>query len=123
MYNKVTSQDIEFLKTIVPAEDVIVGDAISPDFGKDELGTVSNMPEVLVYVTKTTEVSSIMKYANEHLIPVVARGSGTGLVGACVPLEGGIVIDTVKMNHILELDENNLTTPGIFGISLTPTYW
>ena len=122
MYNKVTLKDIEFLKSVVPAEDVIVGEAISPDFGKDELGTVSNMPEALVYVTETLQVSKIMKYANEHLIPVVARGSGTGLVGACVPLEGGIVIDTVKMNHILELDENNLTLTVEPGVLLMEIY-
>ena len=44
---------------------------------------------------------------NEKIIPVTVRGSGTGLVGACVPLNGGIMIDTTKMNHFLELDENN----------------
>ncbi|MDZ5001033.1 FAD-binding protein, partial [Clostridium perfringens] len=69
-----------------------------------------------VKVVTTEEVSKIMKYAYENNIPVTARGSGTGLVGACVPLEGGIVIDLSGMNNILELDEENLTLtvePGV----------
>ena len=122
MYNKITNKDIEYLKTIVPSEDFLCGDEISADYGKDELGTVTHMPDVMMYVTKAEEVSKILKYANEHLIPVVARGSGTGLVGACVPLEGGIVVNTTKMNHILELDTNNLTLTVEPGVLLMEIY-
>ncbi len=57
-----------------------------------------------------------MKHAYENKIPVVARGSGTGLVGASVPIHGGIMINMTKMNKIKEIDENNLTLtvePGV----------
>ena len=57
-----------------------------------------------------------MKYAYEKEIPVVVRGSGTGLVGGAVPLFGGIMISITQMNKILELDEENLTLtvePGV----------
>ena len=57
-----------------------------------------------------------MKYAYENNIPVTARGSGTGLVGACVPLNKGIIVDLSDMNKIIELDEENLTLtvePGV----------
>lgn len=121
-YNKITSQDIAYLKTIVDQQDFLEGDAISEDFGKDELGTVSGKPDVMMYVKSAEEVSKIMKYANEHLIPVVVRGSGTGLVGACVPLFGGIIINTSKMNHILELDESNLTLTVEPGVLLMEIY-
>jgi len=63
-----------------------------------------------------------MKYANEEKIPVVVRGSGTGLVGGCVPMAGGIVICTSKMNKILELDENNLTLTVEPGVLLFEIY-
>ena len=59
------------------------------------------MPEVLVEVLTTEEVSKIMKYAYENSIPVVARGSGTGLVGASVPIYGGIMMNMSRMNKIL----------------------
>lgn len=121
-YNKITNQDIAYLKTIVDQQDFFEGSEISEDFGKDELGTVSGKPDVMMYVKSAEEVSKIMKYANEHLIPVVVRGSGTGLVGACVPLFGGIIINTSKMNHILELDESNLTLTVEPGVLLMEIY-
>ena len=62
-----------------------------------------------------------MKYAYEHTIPVTPRGAGTGLVGSSVAIEHGIMIDTTLMNHILELDEENLTVtvePGVLLMEL-----
>lgn len=122
VYNKVTNKDLEYLKSIVSSEDFVYGENISEDYGKDELGTVTGTPEVMLYVKSTPEVSKIMKYANEHKIPVVVRGSGTGLVGACVPLYGGIIINTSKMNNILELDEANLTLTVEPGVLLMEIY-
>ena len=100
----------------------VAGGEISEDFHKDELGTVTGTPDVMLYVTTTEQVSKIMKYANDNLIPVVVRGSGTGLVGACVPLFGGIIINTCKMNNILELDESNLTLTVEPGVLLMEIY-
>lgn len=122
VYNKVTNKDLEYLKSVVSTEDFVCGEDISEDYGKDELGTVTGTPEVMLYVKSTLEVSKIMKYANEHKIPVVVRGSGTGLVGACVPLHGGIIINTSKMNNILELDEANLTLTVEPGVLLMEIY-
>ena len=121
MYKKIDSNDINYLKSFIPCERLFVGEEISHDFAHDELGGAESMPEVLVFVTSTEEVSKIMKYAYDNEIPVVARGSGTDLVGAAVALQGGIMICTKKMNHILELDENNLTVtvePGVLLMEL-----
>lgn len=121
MYNKVTEADLSVLRTIVGEERVLFGDAISPDYSHDELGGISRMPEVLVRVLSTEEVSSVMKYAYAHDIPVTVRGSGTGLVGSAVPVEGGILMETTQMNKILELDEDNLTLtvqPGVLLMEL-----
>lgn len=121
MYKKIDDNDITYLKSFIPCERIFVGDCISHDFAHDELGGIESMPDVLIYVTSTEEVSKIMKYANDNLIPVVARGSGTDLVGAAVALKGGIMICTKLMNHILELDENNLTVtvePGVLLMQL-----
>lgn len=122
MYKKITNEDIQVLETFVDKENFLVGSQISDDFGKDELGTVTGNPDVMMYVTTTLEVSKIMKYANQEKIPVVVRGSGTGLVGSCVPLYGGIIINTSKMNNILELDESNLTLTVEPGVLLMEIY-
>lgn len=116
MFNKVTERDIDFLKNIVGFESVLVGDEINEDYNRDELAGLEKAPEVLVAVTTTAHVSQIMKYAYERDIPVVPRGSGTGLVGGSVAIHGGIMLDLTKMNKIVELDQDNLTLtlePGV----------
>lgn len=115
-YKKIDAKDIEFLVSILDKERVCTGEEINDDFSHDEMGGISRMPDVLVEVHTTQEVSSIMKYAYSNRIAVVARGSGTGLVGASVPIYGGIMINMSQMNKILEIDEENLTLtlePGV----------
>jgi glycolate oxidase len=115
-YKKIDEKDIEYLKSVLGQDRVLSGDEISEDFSHDELGGISKMPEVLVEVLTTEEVSKVVKYAYENTIPVIPRGSGTGLVGASVPIHGGIMINMCKMNKILEVDEENLTLtvePGV----------
>ncbi|BDR75144.1 FAD-binding oxidoreductase [Clostridium tetani] len=115
-YKTIDKKDIEYFISILGKNRVLVGDEISEDFSHDELGGIEKMPEVLVEANTTEEISKIMKYAYENNIPVVPRGSGTGLVGASVPIHGGIMINLTKMNKILELDEENLTLtvePGV----------
>ncbi|MBQ7660769.1 MAG: FAD-binding oxidoreductase [Clostridia bacterium] len=122
MYNKMTTADFDALKAILSADRVQTGDAISEDYSHDELGGVSHMPEALVTVLSTEEVSRVMAYAYAHNIPVTVRGSGTGLVGSAVPVEGGILLLTGSMNKILELDEDNLTVtvqPGVLLMELS----
>ena len=121
MYNKVNSEDLIKLKNIAGEQNVIFGDNINPDYAHDELGGVERMPEVLIRVHTTEEISEIMKYAYERTIPVTVRGSGTGLVGAAVPVEGGILLETTQMNKILELDAETLTVtvqPGVLLMEL-----
>ncbi|MBR5527510.1 MAG: FAD-binding oxidoreductase [Clostridia bacterium] len=121
MYNKVTQKDIDALIAATSADRVLYGESISEDYSHDELGGISNMPEVLVKVLSTEEVAAVMKHASQNKIPVVVRGSGTGLVGASVALHGGIMLETTAMNKILELDEENLTVtvqPGVLLMEL-----
>jgi glycolate oxidase len=63
-----------------------------------------------VVLPKTTaEVTQVVRYAAEHKIPLVTRGSGTGLSGGSVPVHGCIVLCLVLMDRVLELDQKNLT--------------
>ncbi len=121
MYRKVCAADIEYLKSVTSPERVLSGDEIREDYSHDELGGISNYPEVLVKALSAEEISKIMRHASANRIPVVVRGSGTGLVGASVALFGGIMIETTGMNHVLELDEENLTVtvePGVLLMDL-----
>ncbi|MCQ2744201.1 MAG: FAD-binding protein [bacterium] len=73
-------------------------------------------PDVVVFAETIEDVQNILKYANEHEIPVISRGAGTNMVGSCVCDEGGIVLNFSKMNKILEIDPVNMTAkvqPGV----------
>ena len=121
MYNKITDKDLAVLRDIVGESEVLFGDAINHDYAHDELGGIEKMPEALVRVHSTEQVSEVMKHAYANNIPVTVRGSGTGLVGAAVPIEGGILLETTKMNKILSLDKDTLTVtvqPGVLLMEL-----
>ncbi len=121
MYNAITASDVARLIEITAPERVLVGAQISEDYSHDELGGVQHLPDALVQVSSTEEISAIMRYLNDRRIPAVVRGSGTGLVGAGVAIHGGVMIETLKMNKILELDPENLTVtvqPGVLLMEL-----
>lgn len=122
MYKKIDSKDIKFLTDVVGSDNIIVGNDISEDYAKDELGTIKSHPDVVIKVVNGEQISKVMKYANEHKIPVTVRGSGTGLVGACVAIHGGIILDTTKMNKIVSLDEENMVLEVEPGVLLMDIY-
>lgn len=74
------------------------------------------LPDVVVFPETTDEIQEIMKFANSHKIPVIARGAGTNLVGACIPKKGGIVINFTKMDNILEINKTNMTAKVQAGV-------
>ena len=121
MYNKVNLSDAEYLRSVLGTDAVLYGEQINPDYAHDELGGVSKMPELVARVSTTEEISAVMKHAYNREIPVTVRGSGTGLVGGAVAVEGGIILETTKMNRILELDKDTLTVrvqPGVLLMEL-----
>lgn len=121
-YNQLTKKDLAFLVDIVGRDRAFLGESMSQDYGKDELGTVQKMPDIVLQVTGASEIQKVMQFAYSQKISVTVRGSGTGLVGACVPLYGGIVLDTTKMNRILELDEENMCLTVEPGVLLMDIY-
>jgi glycolate oxidase len=73
-------------------------------------------PHVAVWPQNTEQVSAILKLANEYKIPVIPRGAGTGLSGMVVPEHGGMVLDMLRMNKILEIrieDRLAVVQPGV----------
>lgn len=121
-YKKIGQKDLDVLTSFVESDRFFTGEQIEKDFSHDELGTISAYPDVHIYVVSKDEISKIMAYANKEGIAVTLRGAGTGLVGACVPIFGGILLDTSKMNKIIELDQTNLTLRVEPGVLLLDIY-
>src|SRR5262249_36252021 len=78
-------------------------------YGFDGTAALSGEAGVVVFPQTTGEVARIVRYAAREKVPIVTRGSGTGLSGGSIPMPEGIVVCLVKMDRILELDERNLT--------------
>lgn len=70
---------------------------------------IENLPDFVVFVETVEQIQEIMKLAYENEIPVIARGAGTNLVGACIVMASGIVLNFSKMNKIIEINQENLT--------------
>lgn len=108
---------ISALARIVSSEHALEGAAISDDYARDEALTLTpRRPDVLVRPESTAQVAAIMKLASERKVPVTARGSGTGMSGACVAKQGGILISFERMKRILEIDTENhvaVVQPGV----------
>jgi glycolate oxidase len=113
----VTTDIADRLATAVEAAHVLVGDAIGEDYTHDEALTVAGRrPAAVVRPGAAAEVAAVLRIANEAGVPVTARGSATGLSGACVPVEGGIVVSFERMNRVLEIDTENhvaVVEPGV----------
>jgi len=73
---------------------------------------------VLVKPADSGEISAILKLANEKRVPVIARGGGTGCVGAAIPTTGGILLALERLDHIVEVDKENLMVVAEAGATL-----
>lgn len=110
------------LKDIIGSDYVITEREQMRDLLTDQTTVdVSPKPAENVIVVKpgnTGEVSAIMKMANCEKIPVYVRGGGTGISGAAVPIRDGILMSMERMNHVIEIDTENLMAVVEAGVAL-----
>jgi glycolate oxidase len=88
----------------------------------DATAVLKQVPKVVVFPRTATEVSEVLKLALRHKVPVVARGSGTGLSGGSVPVPGSVVLCLVKMDKVIELDARNFTLRAQAGVLTQAIY-
>lgn len=117
-YEPLTPMIIEKLQAITGPKGIITDpDAMQP-YSHDEITDPAyhHMPEAVVFPSTTQQVSDIIKLANAYHFPVIPRGAGTGLACGAVPVYGGVVVSTERMNRILEINEEALyavVEPGV----------
>ncbi|WP_462410671.1 glycolate oxidase subunit GlcD [Neobacillus sp. Marseille-QA0830] len=111
----------EKLINIVTAENFADSKTERLVYSYDATPNFQSMPEAVVSPRNTAEVSAIVKVCSEHGVPIVPRGSGTNLCAGTCPTQGGIVLLFKHLNHILEIDEENLTVtvqPGVITLDM-----
>ena len=104
-----TAQALETLRGIVGASRLLTSKEDLIPYSFDGTAALRKMPGFVVFASSAYEISDILKFANTSGLKVVTRGSGTGLSGGSLPSEDCIILCTVKMNRILEVDAANLT--------------
>ena len=109
------------LRTTVGTENVLTATEDLIPYAFDGTAAMKETPGCVVFAATTEDVSAVLRLANDTGTPVVTRGSGTGLSGGSVPAADCIVLCTVKMEAILEVDAANLTMtvePGVTTVQI-----
>lgn len=78
--------------------------------------SIKNIPDAVVFVENISQVQEVVRLANKYKTPIICRGAGTNVVGACTVEHGGIILNFSKMNKILEINKENMTArvePGV----------
>jgi glycolate oxidase len=115
-YKKTDADDLRFFQSTIGKDYVLTDQVAIEKYSKDETDGCSFSPEVVLKPRTTEEISALLKYCNEKLIPVSPRAAGTGLSANSLCVHGGIMLSIERMNSILEIDERSLqvtTEPGV----------
>jgi alkyldihydroxyacetonephosphate synthase len=108
-------------------DDVRTGDAERAEAGRDWwplamqwalAGEVPGLPVAVARPTSAEEVAEVLRLCADQGVPVTAAGGRSGVLGASVPVFGGVVLDTTAMAGIVDVDETSMTVdvlPGTFG--------
>ena len=109
------------LTEIVGKENVFTDPEDLASYAYDATSLWVHSPDVVVFPITTEQISEILKLANEHKVPVTPRGGGTNVSGGSVPIQGGIVLCTTRMNKIVEISKENMIAvvePGVVLMNL-----
>ncbi|MTA96534.1 MAG: FAD-binding protein, partial [Actinobacteria bacterium] len=104
------------LRTLLGPDRVLDDPAAREAYSRDATPLFKGLPEVIVTPHSTAEVSEVVKFARQSKTPIIARGAGSNLCAATVPLQGGIVLSMMQMKQILEVSRNELLAvvqPGV----------
>jgi len=105
-----------YFESVVGSERFSTGESNLELHSKDQSYHPAIRPEAVIWPINRFEVSEILKYSNEHLIPVTAWGSGTSVEGNPIPVCGGLVLDFSQMDQVLEIRETDFQAdvePGV----------
>jgi D-lactate dehydrogenase (cytochrome) len=102
-FSSVNQNHIKHLQSLVAPDRFSTGESVLDLHAKDQSQHPPSRPEAVIWPVDASEVSEILKYANENLISVTGWGSGSSLEGNPIPVQKGIVLDFSQMNRILNI--------------------
>lgn len=115
-FSQISPEHLSYFRKIVNDENCLIDDETLSHYSHDYTEDLKFFPAVVLKPANAQQISEIMKFCNEKKIPVTPRGAGTGLSGGALPVFGGVLLSTEKLNKIIQIDENNLQAtvePGV----------
>ncbi|MFC1988144.1 FAD-binding oxidoreductase [Chloroflexota bacterium] len=109
-------EQIHDLGQIVGKNNLLVSREELLSYSYDASALWTHMPDVVVLPDNAKQVAGVLKFADANRIPITPRGGGTNRSGGSIPIQGGIVLGTTRMNCILEINKTNLNAtvePGV----------
>lgn len=104
--NPLPQSFIQAIQNCLKAEQILTDPADVWSYGYDNSRRHA-VPDIVVQPSTHEQVHKIVSLCNEYKIPLTARGRGTGTTGATVPLQGGVVLSTERLNKIIKIDPAN----------------
>jgi glycolate oxidase len=117
-----TTTFIQQLTKILPEDRLLIKQEELTPYECDGLSVLREQPLAVAIPETEEEILNTLELCRQHSIPVVTRGAGTGLSGGARPIEGALLISMMRFNHILEIDEANLTAlvePGVRNLAIS----
>ncbi|HWF18326.1 MAG TPA: FAD-linked oxidase C-terminal domain-containing protein [Verrucomicrobiae bacterium] len=103
------------LQQLLPRGEISLDKSVREQHAGDKW-FASHLPDAVAFPRRTKSVSALLRFANEHRIPVTPRGAGFGYVGGCVPEHGGIALSLMRMDRIKEIHAHDFVAvvePGV----------
>jgi glycolate oxidase len=113
---------VQELAAVIGAGNVLTARESCAPYECDGLTAYRRVPEVVALPGNAAEVQAVMSICHRFAVPVVARGSGTGLSGGSLPVEGGVLLVLARLNQILELSPRRRSArvqPGVTNLSIS----
>lgn len=117
---------MDIAKVIPEIQEIVGADNVFHDrveclsYSRD-MSVHQGAPDAVVFAKTTEQIAAIMKIAHREKIPVTARGTGTSVTGAVLPVKGGLLLDLHQMNNILEINKADFYArlePGVVCVQL-----
>lgn len=115
-FQKLVQAHFTSFQNIVGQKNALFDKGALSDYSQDETEDLKFLPEIVLKPDSAEQISEILKICNREMIPLTPRGAGTGLSGGALPVFGGVVLSTERLNKIIEIDERNLQAtvePGV----------
>ena len=116
IYSKINNDDVLFFQKAISDNNVFLDYKTLDEYSHDETEDLKFYPSIVLKPNNINEISAILKYCNERIIPVTPCGARTGLSGGSLPIMGGVVLSTENLNSIISIDERNMQAtvePGV----------